>query len=121
MREVITELPAGKLEWGEEPDAAAERELREETGLAASELRRVGVIYPSPGYCGEKLYLYIARGLTQGEQRLDEGERLNCRRIPMAEAVELALGNGIKDAKSIVLILLADRLAGRGDMEKGGR
>ena len=109
MQKVLTELPAGKLEWGEDPDKAAERELREETGLTAKEIKRIGEIYPSPGYCGEILYLYLATGLTQGEQELDEGELLRCRRIPFEAALEMVLDNTIKDAKSIALISMAKK------------
>jgi len=108
--ETVLELPAGKLEWGEDPDAAAVRELREETGLTASSMRRVGVTYPSPGYCGEKLYLYLASGLSQGSQDLDEGELLRCSKMPFGQALAMVRANAIRDAKTIALILLADQL-----------
>ena len=110
MQEVTLELPAGKLEPDEDPRLAAERELSEETGISASEIKNAGVLYPSPGYCGERLYLFIATGLTQGEQHLDEGELVRCHKMPLRDAVALVLNNEIKDAKSVALIVMADNL-----------
>lgn len=110
MHEVVTELPAGKLEWGEDPDSAAARELKEETGCTADSIKRLGVTYPTPGYSAEKLYLYLATGLHTGEMQPDEGEYLNCYRVPLSEAVKMVTDNRIKDGKSISLILLADKM-----------
>ena len=114
MMEMLQELPAGKLEWGEDPDRAAERELKEETGLTAGSIRRLGVLYPSPGYCGEKLYLYLATQLRQGEQDLDEGELLHCRKIPLDEALSMVYSNDIRDSKTIALLTLVDHLRREG-------
>ena len=107
---VVTELPAGKLERGEDPYAAAVRELREETGCTADEVRSLGSILPSPGYTSERLHLYLATGLHEGTQSLDDGEFLNCYRIPLSEAVSMVRDNRIEDAKSATLLLLADAL-----------
>lgn len=106
----LTELPAGKLEKGENPDLAAARELKEETGFSAKSLVRVAESYPSPGYCSEILYLYLATGLTAGEQRLDEDEFLSCYKLPLSEAVRRVLSGEISDGKTQSLVLLADRL-----------
>lgn len=109
MGETTLELPAGKLDWGEDPALAAERELKEETGCAAGSLEYVGVIYPSPGYSAEKLYMYIATDLEKGEQALDDDEFLALKSVPLAEAAALALKNGYKDAKTVALLLIAER------------
>lgn len=106
----LTELPAGKLEKGENPDLTAARELKEETGFSAKSLVRVAESYPSPGYCSEILYLYLATGLTAGEQRLDEDEFLSCYKLPLSEAVRRVLSGEISDGKTQSLVLLADRL-----------
>lgn len=106
----LTELPAGKLEKGEDPDLAAARELKEETGFTAKSLVRVAESYPSPGYCSEILYLYLATGLTAGEQKLDEDEFLSCYKLPLSEAVRRVMSGEISDGKTQSLVLLADRL-----------
>ncbi len=107
---VLTELPAGKLEKGEDPDHAAARELKEETGFSAKSIVRVSQSYPSPGYCGEILYLYIATGLTAGEQHLDADEFLNCFKLPLIDAVKMVLNKEICDAKTQTLLLMANSL-----------
>lgn len=104
---VLTEVPAGKLERGEDPAEAARRELREETGLLCDSLEKLGVIYPTTGYCSEQLHLFLATGLTRGEQALDEDEFLNCKTIPLADALAAVYSNAIHDAKTVATILLA--------------
>ena len=74
--EALLELPAGKLEYGEDPLAAGKRELKEETGASAKEYTDLGKLYPSPGYCGEIIHMYLAAGLTFGEAAPDEDEFL---------------------------------------------
>lgn len=103
--EELLEIPAGKLNDGEDPMEAAKRELEEETGLRA-ELEQLFVLYPTPGYTNEKIYLYLARDPRQGEQRLDEGEYLSVLRVPLKEAFAMLRDGRIKDAKTAVALLL---------------
>ena len=102
---VLTELPAGKLEIGEDPEQAALRELREETGAVPGTFQSLGELYPSPGYCGEIIRMYLARDLTFGEAHLDEDEFLNLERVPFDQLVEQVLSGEIKDAKTIAAVL----------------
>lgn len=103
--ETVLELPAGKLEHGEDPFEAGKRELLEETGAAAKNYRDLGKLYPTPGYCGEIIHMYLAENLTFSEQHLDEDEFLEVRRIPLEEAFQMVMRNEIRDSKTQVGIL----------------
>ena len=107
---VLWEVPAGKLEYGEDPEQAAIRELKEETGAVAGEFSSLGELYPSPGYCGEIIRMYFARELTFGETHLDEDEFLNVERVPFGQLLERVLSGEIKDAKTIAAVLKAKLL-----------
>lgn len=103
--EVITELPAGKREVGEDPELCGRRELTEETGMIAKKFISMGELYPTPGYCGEIIYLYLATELEKGEMHPDEDEFLEVEKIPLDTLVEMVLSGEIKDAKTQTLIL----------------
>lgn len=105
--EVLLELPAGKLEKGEDPFLAGKRELKEETGATARSYISLGNLYPSPGYCGEIIHMYLAKGLTFGEQHLDKDEFLEVVRIPLQKAFEMVMNNQITDSKTQVGIVKA--------------
>ena len=109
MSEELLEIPAGKLERGEEPLACAARELSEETGLTAESFVDLGAVYPSPGYCQETLYVYLAVGVTEGKAHLDEDEFLSVERIPLDEFADMIMENRIRDAKTVIGILKAQR------------
>lgn len=101
MGEVLTEIPAGKLDFiGEDPREAALRELREETGARAGELISLGKFYPACAYSTEVIHMFLARSLTFGERELDEDEFLNVFRMPLAELVQKILRGEIPDAKT---------------------
>jgi len=110
--EVLLELPAGKLEPGEPPLPAARRELAEETGAAAARWRGLGLFYPTPGYCGERLYLYYATGLTFSAPHPDEEEFLQCERVPLDRAVQMVLADEIPDGKTQAVVLKVAMLRG---------
>ena len=103
--EELLELPAGKLEIGENPLEAGKRELREETGAVAKEYTDLGLFYPSPGYCNEKIYVYAATGLTFFDQNLDDDEFLNVLKMPYETVLNMVLSGKIKDGKTQAAIL----------------
>lgn len=104
-KEVVLEIPAGKLEKGQTPLENGKRELLEETGAVGREYITLGQLYPSPGYCGEIIHIYFCKIDHFEKSCLDEGEFLNVERIPLDHAVEMVLNNEIPDAKTQVAIL----------------
>ncbi len=112
--EEILELPAGKRDGNEDPLACGIRELKEETGAVASDIAFMGELYPTPGYCGEIIWLYLATGLEFGEQTPDEDEFLEVYKIPLEKAVEMVMSGEIKDAKTQTLVLKIKNLKDSG-------
>lgn len=115
QQEVLLELPAGKLERGEDPFEAMRREQREETGTHCDRYISLGVCYPTPAYDTERIYLWAGR--IAGEvvpQHLDDGELLEVERMPLREAEERVLRNEIADAKTQIGILKAAALVRQG-------
>lgn len=109
FNKVTLEAPAGKLEKGEEPTLAALRELSEETGLDAENLIPMGDMYTTPALIDEVIHLYLATGLTQGEQHLDKDEFINTVKMPLSEAVEMVMKGEIKDSKTQTVLLKAEK------------
>jgi ADP-ribose pyrophosphatase len=97
----IWEIPAGVLHDGEKPVDCASRELREETGLVAGELESLGVILTTPGFCDERIYLFLARHCHTSEQELEADEVLTVSRFPLKAALDMIRRGEIQDAKSI--------------------
>lgn len=104
-KEVVLELPAGKLEKGQNPLENGKRELLEETGAIGREYMSLGKLYPSPGYCGEIIHIYFCKIDHYEQQRLDAGEFLNVEKIPLKTALEMVLNNEIPDAKTQTAIM----------------
>ena len=110
MERELLEIPAGKLEEGEDPAECAARELSEETGFNAEKMIYLGKMYPSPGYCKETLYLYLALGLVSGANHLDPDEFLSVERHPFKEMCDMVSQGHICDAKTSLGLLLTERL-----------
>lgn len=107
QQKTLLEIPAGKLEFGEDHYACGVRELKEETGYTAGEMKYLGNLIPTPAYDTEIIHMYLARRLTKSEQKLDEDEFLDVMKIPFSRAVEMIMNNEINDAKTQIAILKA--------------
>lgn len=102
--ESVYEIPAGKLEMGEDPMLAAARELEEEAGVKAGRLELLFVNYPTPGYTNEKIYIYRAYDCVKTQAHLDEGEFLDVEYIPLTKIEEMLKAGEIKDGKTIIAL-----------------
>lgn len=112
--EVLLEIPAGKMESGEDPEGTARRELSEETGYEASWWHRLTSFYSTPGFTTERLYLYLARDLKFNGQHTDEDEFVEVETMPLEQALQLIGSEEIKDAKTIVGLLAAKHFLDQG-------
>ena len=107
----LLELPAGTLQDKERPEEGAARELEEELGVVAGRMEKLSEFFVSPGFCEEKMWLYLATDLTETEQRLEDDELLEVVRIPLERALQMVTDGEIEDAKTIIgLILAAPRI-----------
>ncbi len=103
----LLELPAGVVEKGEAPEACAQRELREEIGMAAGRLQKIGAFFLAPGYSTEYMYVFLARDLSPAPLEADEDEVLSVEQVPLGEVLRMASEGAIHDAKSLAALLLA--------------
>ena len=103
----LLEIPAGTLAKGERPEIGAARELKEELGVTAGRLEKLSEFFVSPGFCEEKMWVYLATELSQGEQALEDDEVLEVVRLPLADALEMITSGEIQDAKTIIGLMLA--------------
>lgn len=103
----LLEAPAGTLDEGELPEEGAARELEEEVGLVAGRLEKLSEFFVSPGFCEEKMWLYLATDLTATAQRLDDDEMIEVVRLPLQRALQMISDGEIEDAKTIIGLMLA--------------
>jgi ADP-ribose pyrophosphatase len=113
----LLEAPAGTLADGERPEVGAARELQEELGLIAGRLEKLSEFFVSPGFCEEKMWVYLATELSEGKQFLDEDEILEVVRLPIADALEMITSGEIQDAKTIIGLMLAAPRVGSSFLE----
>jgi ADP-ribose pyrophosphatase len=105
--EFLLEIPAGRLETGEEPKACAVRELKEETGCTASSLEVMTTIYTTPGFTDERIHLFIATGLTRGSSATERDEFIETETVPLSSCLKMIEKGQIHDAKTALAILFA--------------
>jgi len=103
----LLEIPAGTLDEGEKPEVGAARELEEELGVVAGKMEKLSEFFVSPGFCEEKMWVYLATELTETSQRLDGDEVIEVVRMTLTEALEMISDGEIEDAKTIIGLMLA--------------
>lgn len=106
----VLEIPAGKLEKGEDPYECAKRELEEEIGYKSDNVQKVCAMYTAVGFSDEKLHLYVAKDLVMGKQNLDEDEYIQIEKYPLQEAIKMIFAGEIKDSKTIVGLLSVNEM-----------
>ncbi|GAB4242536.1 MAG: NUDIX hydrolase [Deltaproteobacteria bacterium] len=116
----LLEIPAGRLQPGEEPAACGGREMAEETGLFAGELLPLGIFYPSPGVFDEVIHLFLGTGLSQGAAQPEPYEEIETVRMPIGEALRLAVEGTIRDGKTIAALMRAGNAA-QDTLSRSGR
>ena len=107
FEEEVLEIPAGKLEKGEDPFFAAVRELEEETGFKSDSFIKLGEYWPTVGYCTERVYLYLANMLSKGETHFDSDEFISLVKMPFEKAYEMCMNGELPDGKTQLAILKA--------------
>jgi ADP-ribose pyrophosphatase len=108
-RRELLEIPAGRIEAGETPAACAAREIEQEIGFRAGRMEKLAEFYSTPGFCQEKLYVYLATELTPCAQNLDHDELIEVVYLPFAGAVEMVERGEIEDSKTVIALLMAVR------------
>jgi ADP-ribose pyrophosphatase len=103
----LLEAPAGTLNRGERPEEGAARELEEELGFVAGKLHKLSEFFVSPGFCEEKMWVYLATEMTETKQQLEDDEIVDVVRLPFAQALEMITAGEIEDAKTIIGLMLA--------------
>lgn len=116
---VMLEAPAGKIDPGEEAFNAAIRELKEETGYTAGKVTKLTEFYPSVGYSQEVLHLYLCTELTEGETCPDENEALDVLTVDVDELFKMIMNGEIRDAKTIIAIMMVKELIASGQIQAG--
>lgn len=112
------EIPAGKRDPGETPEQCGRRELEEECGFIAGRLEPLAVLYPTPAYCDEKIWIFTAKDLTPGHTHPDEDEFITVEWVPLAEAERMVLAGEIEDAKTQIAILKYTALRRKGELHE---
>ncbi len=105
----MVEAPAGGMNPGEDPEQAARRELKEETGYDAGKLEHLASFYVSPGYCTELMHVFLATGLIAGEAALEDDEYIQVETVPLKRALEMVQRGEIQDGKTITALLLTEK------------
>jgi ADP-ribose pyrophosphatase len=108
-RRELLEIPAGRIEDGEAPEMCAAREVEQEIGFRVGRIEKLAEFYSTPGFCEEKLHVYLATDLTPSSQALDHDELIEVVYLSFAEAVKMAERGGIEDSKTIIALLLAEK------------
>ncbi len=102
----IWEIPAGRMNAGEDPRECAERELEEEVGCCAAHIQKLTAIYSAPAYCTELIHIFLAQDLMPGRQKLEDDELITVVKLPLAQAIEKVTVGEVRDAKTVVGLLL---------------